>query len=60
MPYPTRTSSAHMSRTMVRSDEEVKVAGSCLLAVFIVFIEDVTALCLLIRQGVRRSRPGFR
>jgi hypothetical protein len=50
MPYPTRTRSAQMSRTMVRSDVEGKIAGSCLLGVFIVFIEDVTALGLLIRQ----------
>ncbi len=56
MPYPTRTSSAHMSRTMVRSDGVGKIGGSCLLGVFIVFIEEVSALCLLIRQDMRRSR----
>jgi hypothetical protein len=54
MPYPTRTSSAHMPRTMARSDEEGEMAGSCLLGVFIVFIGEVSELCLLIRQEIRR------
>ncbi len=52
MPYPARTSSAHMSRTMVRSDGKGEIAGSCLLERFIVFIRHYVVLVDTIASGV--------